>query len=149
MILTTIICLLLFGLFVYYYWTKMGSSSVIYATALLVAPMSHIWHIAYGEGRITCDSVEDRAFGWTPCWTGSWDQWTDTYEVTLPIEFLFLAALVFYVDDKPSVRIMNGMHIILTIILLFASPKLLDVYANIFNITGLIASIGILILSIK
>lgn len=147
MILTTIICLTLFAIFIYYHWLQMGYFSLIYATAVLVAPMSHIWHIVYGEGRIQCDGVEDRAFGWTPCWTGSWDQWTDTYEVTLPIEFLFLAALVFYVDDKATVRIFNSIHIILTFVLLFASPTLLNTYAGVFDITGLIVSIAILFAS--
>lgn len=146
MILTIAICLLLFFLFIYTH-RDMGFYSLLYATALLVAPMSHLWHVLYGEGRITCSEAEDRAFGWTPCWTGTWEQWTNTYEVTLPAEFLFLAALVFYVDGKSAVWILNAVHIVLTLILLFASPTLLDTYASVFDISGLVVTCVLLIVS--
>lgn len=139
MILTIAICLLLFFLFIYTH-LDMGFYSLLYATALLVAPMSHLWHVMYGEGRIKCNEAEDRAFGWTPCWTGAWEEWTNSYEVTLPVEFLFLAALVFYVTEKPAAWLLNGIHIVLILILLFASPILLDTYASIFDISGLIVT---------
>tara|TARA_B110000008_G_scaffold276449_1_gene315758 strand:+ start:1015 stop:1479 length:465 start_codon:yes stop_codon:yes gene_type:complete len=149
MIIATIVFLLIFILFILARKEGKGLGyTLLYATALLVAPMSHLWHIIYGEGRIyqkNCGQ-ENEVFGWGACFTGSWDQWTNSYELTLPIEFYFLGALVYYIQEKFSVFTLNSIHLILTTILLFSPPQWLNNgFDNAFNVIGLIFSICIYI----
>lgn len=148
MIIAITVFLVLFILFILAHQEHGFVYSLIYATALVVAPMSHLWHIIYGEGRIyekNCGQ-ENEVFGWGPCFTGSWDQWTNSYELTLPLEFYFLGALVYYIQEKFSVFTLNSIHLILTTILLFSPPLWLNNgFDNAFNIIGLIFSVCIYI----
>ena len=135
--------------------------TIAYTVTLVVPPMSHLWHILYGEDRITCDGVNrDAAFGWTPCFEFNWNNiefnWNhivNTYEITLTIENIFFAALTYYVlfdlfYKKGTtawlnilVFALNTALLVLALILLFASPAFLDDYEDTYNWSGFITSL--------
>lgn len=128
---------------------------LLYVIALDVAPMSHLWHLLYGEDRINCPERKNEVFGWTPCFVFDWNTLVNTYEITLALEFLILSALTFYIlFDLFSLNIirnivvfiLNGFHMVLALILLFSSPLFLDSFAYIFDLTGFILSCIILVL---
>ena len=126
----------------------------LYVVALDVAPMSHLWHLMYGEDRIDCPQRKNEIFGWTPCFVLDWNTLVNTYEITLSIEFLFLSAISFYVlfDLFESiirnilVFVLNTIHAILALILLFSTPLFLDSFASLFDLLGLIVSSLLLVL---
>lgn len=152
MLIPTILFTLVFLVYILIKWQRYKWYSLVYATALLVGPMSHLWHILYGEGRIyhgNCGNAE-QVLGWTPCFTGSWEQWTNSFELTLPIEFIFLTGLVYYLIDGFLVFTFNSLHLVLTIVLLFSPPVWLNNgFTNAFNIIGLIVSCCVFITSFK
>lgn len=127
----------------------------IYIIALDVGPMSHLWHLLYGEHRINCPERRNEVFGWTPCFVFDWNTLVNTYEITLVLEFLILSALTFYIlFDLFSLNIirnvlvflLNAAHIILTLILLFSPPLFLDSFTYTFDLTGFILTFLIVVL---
>ena len=119
-----------------------------YAITLITPPMSHLWHILYGEDRIRCEEENDTAFGWIPCFTPTWNNFVNTYEVTLVVENLFFCILTFYVLYSYRVTaaiVLNAILLALTIVLMFGSPTFLDDYTNIFDIAGFVISLLLLL----
>lgn len=132
--------------------------ALLYAVAFIVQPMSHLWHILYGEDRITCkDSVSNNVFGWAPCFSFTWNYLVNTYELTLPLENFFLTGLAFYVTRtifEPVreysrimiVYILLGVHLVLGVILLFSPPLWLDEgYTRIYDWAAFIVSLVALV----
>ena len=127
---------------------------LLYIIALDVAPMSHLWHLMYGEDRITCPDRKDVVFGWYPCFQFDWNTLVNTYEITLSVEFLALTSLTFYIlfdlfkslTRNILVFALNAAHMVLTIILLVSPPLFLDSFTYTFDITGFILSLLILVL---
>ena len=66
-LLLTVILLVIFGAHFYITYRQQTWSiafKIAYTVTLVVPPMSHLWHILYGEDRITCNNVNrDAAFG--------------------------------------------------------------------------------------
>lgn len=124
--------------------------SLAYSVTFLVPPMSHTWHVLYGEDRLKCESRrKDVAFGWTPCFEWTWNTLVNTYEITLVIENLFFVILSYYVlwtMFKTSIArntiafALNTALLVLVLILSFASPDLLDTFYSTFNWAGLVLS---------
>ena len=162
-LLLTVILILIFGAHFYITyrenikktkeWTRI-LFTIAYTVTLVVPPMSHLWHILYGEDRITCDGVNrDTAFGWTPCFEFNWNNIVNTYEITLTIENIFFAALTYYVlfglfYKKGTTAWLNILVfaldtalLVLALILLFASPAFLDDYEDTYNWSGFITSL--------
>lgn len=121
--------------------------ALLWVVAFDVAPMSHLWHIIYGEDRIRCPEAKDEPFGWTPCFEPTWNNFVNTYELTLPIEFLFLAGLVYYTHRGWFVRILNSLLVILALMLLFSPPLFLDGFYIIFDWTSFLISIIMLLVA--
>tara|TARA_A100001015_G_C14546533_1_gene539967 strand:- start:15 stop:425 length:411 start_codon:yes stop_codon:yes gene_type:complete len=111
--------------------------------------MSHLWHILYGEDRITCEkSNEYQVFGWTQCFDFTWNNLVNTYELTLPIENVILTILAFYtirqiftLKKEPRViivYILLSVHLILGILLLLSPPIWLEEgFTKIYDWSGL------------
>ena len=127
----------------------------IYIIALDVPPMSHLWHLLYGEDRINCPERKNGVFGWTPCFVFDWNTLVNTYEITLALEFLILSALTFYIlfglfslniIRNVLVFLLNAVHMILTLILLFSPPLFLDSFTYTFDLTGFILTSLIVVL---
>ena len=82
-LLLTVILLVIFGAHFYITYRQQTWSiafKIAYTVTLVVPPMSHLWHILYGEDRITCNNVNrDAAFGWTPCFKFTWNNIVNTY----------------------------------------------------------------------
>ena len=157
-LLLTVILLVIFGVHFYITYRQQTWSRAFkfaYTVTLVVPPMSHLWHILYGEDRITCDGVNrDAAFGWTPCFEFTWNNIVNTYEITLTIENIFFAALTYYVLFDLFKRwlrnilvfALNTALLVLALILLFASPAFLDDYEDTYNWSGFIISLLLWIL---
>ena len=165
-LLLTVILILIFGAHSYITYRKNIKKTkerrnrilftIAYTVTLVVPPMSHLWHILYGEDRITCEKANrDAAFGWTPCFEFNWNNIVNTYEITLTIENIFFAALTYYVlfDLFYSrwlrnilVFALNTALLVLALILLFASPAFLDDYEDTYNWSGFIISLVLWIL---
>lgn len=161
-LLLTVILLVIFGAHFYITYRQQSWSlafKVAYTVTLVVPPMSHLWHILYGEDRITCEKVNrDASFGWTPCFEFTWNNIVNTYEITLTIENIFFAALTYYVlfdlfYKKGTsawlnilVFALNTALLVLALILLFASPAFLDDYKDTYNWSGFIISLLLWIL---
>jgi hypothetical protein len=158
-LLLTVILLVIFGAHFYITYRQQTWSiafKVAYTVTLVVPPMSHLWHILYGEDRITCEKVNrDAAFGWTPCFEFNWNNIVNTYEITLTIENIFFAALTYYVLfglfynrwlRNILVFALNTALLVLALILLFASPAFLDDYKDTYNWSGFIISLVLWIL---
>ena len=146
-----IILIIIFSiLFIVHYFITKTIYPLIYVIALDVAPMSHMWHLLYGEDRITCVNRKEEVFGWYPCFHFDWNTMVNTYEITLSIEFIFLSALMFYIlFDLFKVNILfviNAIHMVLAFILLFSTPSFLDTFAYIFDLSGFIISTILLIM---
>jgi len=142
MILQILIFLVVF--IIYVIWTKEHTIqekswffALLYAVSLLTSPMSHLWHILYGEDRIACSkSKGNQVFGWTQCFEFTWNNLVNTYELTLPIENVILTVMAFYtirqiftLQREPRViivYILLGIHLLLGIILLFSPPIWLE-----------------------
>ena len=161
-LLLTVILLVVFGAHFYITYRQQTWSiafKIAYTVTLVVPPMSHLWHILYGEDRITCNNVNrDAAFGWTPCFEFTWNNIVNTYEITLTIENIFFAALTYYVlfdlfykkGTSAWLNILvfnlNTALLVLALILLFASPALLDKYEDTYDWSGFIISLLLWIL---
>ena len=150
-VLLILILLVIFGAHFYITYRQQTWSRAFkfaYTVTLVVPPMSHLWHILYGEDRITCDGVNrDAAFGWTPCFEFTWNNIVNTYEITLTIENIFFAALTYYVlfnlrlQNLGIAVALNTALLVLVLILLFASPAFLDGYEGTYDWSGFIVSI--------
>ena len=150
-VLLSLILLVIFGVHFYITYRQQTWSRAFkfaYTVTLVVPPMSHLWHILYGEDRITCDGVNrDAAFGWTPCFEFTWNNIVNTYEITLTIENIFFAALTYYVlfnlrlQNLGIAVALNTALLVLVLILLFASPAFLDGYEGTYDWSGFIVSI--------
>ena len=129
--------------------------AVLFVVATDVAPTSHMWHILYGEDRITCiDAKNDQVFGWLPCFEFNWNTLVNTYEITLPVEFLILAVILYYVSWwlfrrnvllNVIVYLLNTANVVLAFILLFSPPSFLDDYVTIFNWSSFIVGCVIIL----
>lgn len=157
-LLLTVILLVIFGAHFYITYRQQTWSiafKVAYTVTLVVPPMSHLWHILYGEDRITCEKANrDAVFGYGDCCV-TWNHIVNTYEITLTIENIFFAALTYYVlfDLFYSrwlrnilVFALNTALLVLALILLFASPAFLDDYEDTYNWSGFIISLVLWIL---
>ena len=150
-LLLTVILLVIFGAHFYITYRQQTWSiafKIAYTITLVVPPMSHLWHILYGEDRITCQGVNrDAPFGWTPCFEFTWNNIVNTYEITLTIENIFFAALTYYVlfnlrlQNLGIAVALNTALLVLVLILLFASPAFLDGYEGTYDWSGFIVSI--------
>ena len=158
-LLLTVILLVIFGAHFYITYRQQTWSiafKIAYTVTLVVPPMSHLWHILYGEDRITCNNVNrDAAFGWTPCFEFTWNNIVNTYEITLTIENIFFAALTYYVlfdlfyskwFRNILVFALNTALLVLALILLFASPAFLDEFEDTYDWSGFIISLLLWIL---
>jgi len=168
-LLLTVILLVIFGAHSYITYRKNIKKTkewidcilftIAYTVTLVVPPMSHLWHIIYGEDRITCKKVNrDAAFGWTPCFEFNGNNIVNTYEITLTIENIFFAAFTYYIlfglfYKKGTsawlnilVFALNTALLVLALILLFASPAFLDDYEDTYNWSGFIISLLLWIL---
>lgn len=144
------------------FWFKQCTPSswwfaVAYAIVIDVSWMSHLWHILYGEGRIgTCTERHEKdVFGWTPCFVSEWNTYVNTYEITLVVEFIVLTSLAYAVipafstmtEASTTAQILayalNSVNFIFAIMLLFASPLLLDGFKDVFTVTGFICSLAL------
>ena len=124
--------------------------ALLYAVSMLTSPMSHLWHILYGEDRIVCGEANvDEVFGWTSCFEFTWNYLVNTYEITLPIENIILTGIavytimqIFKLRREPRViivYILLGIHMLLGVILLCSPPKWLDEgFDEIYNWSGFI-----------
>lgn len=126
--------------------------ALVVTITFLTPWMSHLWHILYGEDRITkCpESKLDEPFGWTPCFEPTYNTFVNTYEITLVAENLFFSILGYYVlytlfkrnlIGNILVFLLNTALLTFAIILLFASPSFLDDYTQTYDWTGFIISI--------
>jgi len=125
--------------------------SLLYTVTFIVPPMSHAWHILYGEDRIQCEASKvNESFGWTPCFEPTWNTFVNTYEITLAIENLFFSILSFYIiwrlfnanlGRNLLVLILNMALLTTATILLFASPSFLDGYVAFYDWSGFVVSV--------
>ena len=124
--------------------------ALVVSITFLTPWMSHLWHILYGEDRIKCGESKDEAFGWIPCFEPTYNTFVNTYEITLVIENLFFVGLGYYVlytliKKNLCINILvfglNTVLLVITLILMFASPLYLDNYEVTFNWTGFIVSL--------
>lgn len=158
-ILLSVILLVIFAIHFYITYRQQPWSimfKVAYTITLVVPPMSHLWHILYGEDRIICDDVNrNAAFGWAPCFEFTWNNIVNTYEITLTIENIFFAALTYYVLfnlfynrwlRNIVVFTLNTGLLILALILLFSPPDFLDSYEDTYNWSAFIISLSLWIL---
>lgn len=130
--------------------------AILFVVATDVAPMSHMWHILYGEDRITClDAKNNQVFGWLPCFELNWNTLVNTYELTLPVEFLTLAVILYYVSWwlfrrnvwlNVTVYILNTANVVLAFILLFSPPSFLNDFTSVFNLTSFIIGCVIILI---
>ena len=122
---------------------------IAYAVTFITPPMSHLWHILYGEDRIRCQQENDTSFGWIPCFTPTWNNFVNTYEITLVVENIFFCILTFYVLNQLGASniatALNAMLLVLTIVLMFGSPTFLDQFTNTFDVIGFVLSMLLLI----
>ena len=118
-------------------WTR----ALLHAVVVDVAWMSHLWHIAYGEDRVpTCPHTTQAPFGWVHCAAWDWNTFVNTYELTLPVEFIVLSALLFWYNRiKPLglvVYVLNSVHMTLAIALLLMPPDALNEFTDVFDWIG-------------
>lgn len=131
--------------------------ALVVTVTFLTPWMSHLWHVLYDEDRIErCSASKlDEAFGWSPCFEATYNTFVNTYEITLVLEGLFFAALGFYVLytlfkrnllGNSLVFLLNTGLLVLTIMLMLASPNFLDDFQSTFNWVGFGLSIAMWIL---
>ena len=129
--------------------------ALFYVIALDVAPMSHLWHILYGEDRISCSERKGtETFGWTPCFSLTWNTFVNTYEITLSATFIILPLLTFYVLFRlfknvlknTLVYVLTLINLVFGAILLLSTPDFLDGFEDTFNWSGFVISTIVLVL---
>ena len=154
------IVLFLFVFIAYVIWTKEHTLrektwlfALLYAVSMITSPMSHLWHILYGEDRILCAKANvDYVFGWTPCFEFTWNSLVNTYELTLPIENIILSGIavytimqIFKLRREPRViivYILLGIHLLMGVVLFLSPPKWLDDgFTTIYNWAGFLLTL--------
>ncbi|MAU13925.1 MAG: hypothetical protein CMH46_00110 [Muricauda sp.] len=157
-----ILCIVLLGVACYFYWKRFALlKAVMFTVCLITPPMSHVWHIIWGEGYAyqLCDSDPDSLFSWTACaGVDFYEVYLNSYEVAVFLEITLLRGIVIYFAQKHRESTMNYevrtwwlyfiilqvICIVLALMLSVFPGNILVDYAPIYNILALLISIFIL-----
>tara|TARA_B110000008_G_scaffold234763_1_gene239263 strand:- start:10826 stop:11422 length:597 start_codon:yes stop_codon:yes gene_type:complete len=154
----TILCVLIFGICVYFYWKRFPLvEALLFAVCLVTLPMSHLFHIIWGEtyAYTLCESNADEIFSWTKCiGVDFYEVFLNSYEITVFIQVALLRGVFIYLCEKQRNQTMNyslrtwwlylivfsSIAIVLSFLLMVLPGNMLQDYAPIYNVLALLVS---------
>ena len=155
----SILCVLALGITFYFYWKRFPLvTAIVFAVTLIVPPMSHLWHIIWGEGYAyrLCDSDANSLFSWTSCaGVDFYEVYLNSYEVAVFLEIVLLRGLSIYFSEQRRAKTMNykirtwwlyfiilqSICIALATLLTVFPGQILSDYAPIYDIIALLLSL--------
>ena len=163
----SILCLLLLGVAFYVTWKRYRLLlSLAFSITLYVLPMSHLWHLIWGEKLLfeLCDADEDRMFAWADCIAEDfYEVFLNSYEITVFLEVALLRGYAVYlgVQQRNATMnykkrlawlyflVMNVICICLSVLLWVLPGSLLRSYVMPYNIVAVVLSVLIIYLFIS
>jgi hypothetical protein len=160
----SILCLLLLGVAFYFTWKRYRLLlALAFSVTLYVLPMSHLWHLIWGENLLfeLCDADEDLLFAWTDCIAEDfYEVFLNSYEITIFLEVALLRGYAVYlgVQQRNATMnykkrlawlyflVMNVICICLSVLLWVLPGSLLRSYVMPYNIVAVVLSVLIIYL---
>lgn len=160
----SILCLLLLGVAFYFTWKRYRLLlALAFSVTLYVLPMSHLWHLIWGENLLfeLCDADEDLLFAWTDCIAEDfYEVFLNSYEITIFLEVALLRGYAVYLgvqqrDVTMNYKkrlawlyfvVMNAICICLSVLLWVLPGSLLRSYVMPYNIVAVVLSVLIIYL---
>ena len=154
----SILCVLIFGICVYFYWKRFPFVEALsFAVCLIVLPMSHLFHIIWGEtyAYTLCESNADELFSWTKCiGVDFYEVFLNSYEITVFIQVALLRGVLIYLCESKRNQTMNysirtwwlylivfsSIAIVLAFLLMVLPGNMLQDYAPVYNVLALLVS---------
>lgn len=154
----SILCVLVFGIYVYFYWKRFPFVEALsFAVCLIVLPMSHLFHIIWGEtyAYTLCESNADELFSWTKCiGVDFYEVFLNSYEITVFIQVALLRGVLIYLCESKRNQTMNysirtwwlylivfsSIAIVLAFLLMVLPGNMLQDYAPVYNVLALLVS---------
>ena len=159
-----ILCLLVLGIAFFFTWKRYPlCSAIAFSVTLYVLPMSHVWHLIWGENLLfeLCDADETVMFAWTKCiGKDFYEVFLNSYEITVFIEVALLRGYAIYlcVQRRSATMnyklrlawmyliVLNAICICLSILLWLLPGSVLRSYVMPYNILALVLSLLIIYL---
>ena len=160
----SILCLLILGVAFYFTWKRYRLGlAIAFSVVLYVLPMSHLWHLIWGETLLfeLCDADEDKVFAWTECIAEDfYEVFLNSYEITIFLEVALLRGYAIYlsVQQRQSTMnfrlrrawlyliVLNTICICLSVLLSVLPGAVLRSYVTPYNVIALILSLLIVYL---
>ena len=160
----SILCLLVLGVAFFFTWKRYPlCSAIAFSITLYVLPMSHLWHLIWGENLLfeLCDADENIMFAWTKCIAEDfYEVFLNSYEITVFLEVALLRGYAIYlcVQRRSATMnytlrlawmyliIMNAICICLSVLLWVLPGSVLRSYVMPYNILALVLSLLIIYL---
>ena len=158
----SILCLLILGVAFYMTWKRYRLLlALAFSVTLYVLPMSHLWHLIWGENLLfeLCDADEDAMFAWTDCIAEDfYEVFLNSYEITVFLEVALLRGYAIYLGLQQRnatmnykkrlawlyFLVLNVICICLSVLLWVLPGSVLRSYVMPYNVLALV--VGLLIL---
>lgn len=160
----SLLCVVVLCVVFYFYWKRYKLfDAAVYSIVFLTLPMSHLWHLLWGEGFVykLCDADPSEMFAWTQCiGKDFYEVFLNSYEITVFVEVAALRGLAIWLCARGLAAtmnmrlrtwwtwliVLNSICVALATLLWIVPGETLEAYAMPYNVLAL--CLGLFIIAI-